>query len=547
MTGGPSPLAAPAAAPRLLVVTERRLFAAGPDRFSAVAAAVRAAAGVGPVDVWLRDSDLSPTRRRDLGRTVADALTGAATGSRLVVGVRRPVDLDLADELDAWGLQLSAAWHGSLGSSTRPFGRSCRDAAEVERAAREGASWATLSPVFATTRGRGTALGPEALGGHGLPVLGLGGITDADQVRRCLAAGARGIAVRRALGAIDPARAVGRLLEGFGEAAMTREDAGPDATGRRDPIRTRLRRRRTTDLDRPPAPPPDLEAGDTDPGEARTPSHLPVACTITGSDPGPGGLATDLATFSAAGVHGAAVVTALSVHGHHGLSAVHVPPIAGLHAQLDAVLRSFGLRATKVGALTSPAVLEAVIDRAAAGDLPQLVVDPELVVGLGGLPLLERHAVDRLLLGLLPLALVTTPDVSEAAALLDRPVEEVRTRAGQRAAAVELAHRLGLAGASAGALVVVTGGRTEPEGGHVVDLAVDVASGGVAEIAVPVVEPRAHLDTGRSYAAAVAAALANGGAPVDAAHEAARTLHAARVRASIGSWSPRSTVDLTTR
>jgi thiamine-phosphate pyrophosphorylase len=95
-------------------------------------------------------------------------------------------------------------------------GRSCHDAEELRRARDEGCDYATISPVFPTASkpGYGPALGLDglaAVAAAGPPAYALGGVAPAD-VRGCLAAGARGVAV---MGAImrDPALTGAYLAE----------------------------------------------------------------------------------------------------------------------------------------------------------------------------------------------------------------------------------------------------------------------------------------------------------------------------------------------
>src|SRR3546814_7343502 len=65
------------------------------------------------------------------------------------------------------------------------------------------------------------------------------------------------------------------------------------------------------------------------------------ALTIAGSDSGGGaGIQADLKTFAAHGVHGLSAIAALTAQHTRGVTAVHVPPVAFLRAQVDACFRS---------------------------------------------------------------------------------------------------------------------------------------------------------------------------------------------------------------
>ncbi|MDX6584649.1 MAG: thiamine-phosphate pyrophosphorylase, partial [Solirubrobacterales bacterium] len=105
-------------------------------------------------------------------------------------------------------------------AASRLVGRSCHTDDELDRAGREGASYATLSPVFASvskpgyTPAAAAAPLPRLARRPGRPpVLALGGVTTAG-VGPCLAAGAWGVAVLGAvMGALDPGAATSAFLD----------------------------------------------------------------------------------------------------------------------------------------------------------------------------------------------------------------------------------------------------------------------------------------------------------------------------------------------
>jgi thiamine-phosphate pyrophosphorylase len=147
-------------------------------------------------------------------RALRDALAPLrARGLRLIAS--RRLDLVLALGLDGVHLGADAvpvrearAWLGPEAW----IGYSAHSGDEAARAARDGASYVALSPVFATASkpgqpGRGCAWLAEALRGLTVPVLALGGITP-PRVPAVCAAGAWGVAVVSAIGAApDPERA----------------------------------------------------------------------------------------------------------------------------------------------------------------------------------------------------------------------------------------------------------------------------------------------------------------------------------------------------
>jgi len=200
----------------------------------------------------------------------------------------------------------------------------------------------------------------------------------------------------------------------------------------------------------------------------------PVALTIAGSDSGGGaGIQADLVTFAALGVHGASAVTALTAQNTRGVRGVHVPPVEFLRAQVEAVLADLPVAAVKTGMLATEEVVLAVAEYAAAGRLPNLLVDPVLVSSTGA-RLLDPGAEAAYREALFPHALVVTPNTREAQALLGVRVEsldDARRAAGKLA---EWGPRW----------VVVKGGHLAADGGAC-DVVVECATGDVTERVLP--------------------------------------------------------------
>ncbi|HEY5023435.1 MAG TPA: bifunctional hydroxymethylpyrimidine kinase/phosphomethylpyrimidine kinase [Acidimicrobiales bacterium] len=174
----------------------------------------------------------------------------------------------------------------------------------------------------------------------------------------------------------------------------------------------------------------------------------PVAMTIAGSDSGGGaGLQADLKTFAAHGVFGTSVVTAVTAQNSAEVRGVVPIDPDFVELQIDTVVADLPVAAVKTGMLASSATVAAVARWAAAGRLPNLVVDPVLVASTGR-PLLDAGGVEAYLRLLLPHALVATPNTREAGLLTDTVVDDVESM-------VRAARRLADTGARA---VVVKGG-----------------------------------------------------------------------------------------
>jgi len=143
--------------------------------------------------------------------------------------------------------------------------------------------------------------------------------------------------------------------------------------------------------------------------------------SIAGSDPSGGaGIQADLKTFSAQGVYGMAVLTALTAQNTQGVTAIHVPPAGFVADQLTAIFADIRVDAVKIGMIADAGIAEAVADVLGRQNVPWIVLDP-VMVAKGGARLLPPHAVSVLKERLVPLSHLVTPNLAEAAAILDEP------------------------------------------------------------------------------------------------------------------------------
>ncbi|MEX0752068.1 MAG: bifunctional hydroxymethylpyrimidine kinase/phosphomethylpyrimidine kinase [Xanthobacteraceae bacterium] len=233
----------------------------------------------------------------------------------------------------------------------------------------------------------------------------------------------------------------------------------------------------------------------------------PIAITIAGSDSSGGaGIQADLKTFSALGVYGASVITALTAQNTQGVTAIHDVPPQFIAAQIDAVFSDLNVSAVKIGMLSRPEAIEAVaagLDRHKARNV---VLDPVMIAASGD-RLLAPEAVAVLRRLLIPRALVITPNLPEAAALLDAP--PARTEPEMR----EQAEKLLALGARA---VLIKGGHAQ--GAESVDILVE--PGAVARLAAARIATQNTHGTGCTLSSAIAAGLAKGLDLAEAVREA---------------------------
>jgi hydroxymethylpyrimidine/phosphomethylpyrimidine kinase len=220
--------------------------------------------------------------------------------------------------------------------------------------------------------------------------------------------------------------------------------------------------------------------------------------SIAGSDASGGaGVQADLRTFAAHGIHGATAITALTAQNTVGVQGVHAVPAPFVEQQVRTVVDDLDVAAVKTGMLASAEIVMTVADLAAAGLLPNLVVDPVMVSSTGA-RLLDQGAEVAYRDALIPRARVVTPNRSEAAVLVGR---ELRTVADVADAARSLA-------ALGPAIVVITGG--DPTGWERETVEVVATRGGGVVHRSHRVDTINDHGTGCSFGSAVAVGLAHG-------------------------------------
>jgi hydroxymethylpyrimidine/phosphomethylpyrimidine kinase len=223
----------------------------------------------------------------------------------------------------------------------------------------------------------------------------------------------------------------------------------------------------------------------------------PIALSIAGSDSGGGaGIQADLKTFSALGVYGASVITALTAQNTKGVSAIHDVPADFIAAQIDAVFSDLAVAAVKIGMVSQRAAIEAIAAGLERWRQSKVVLDPVMIAASGD-RLLAPDAVDVLKRVLIPRALVITPNLPEAAALLDAPIAESEAEMrvqGERMLAL---------GSKA---VLVKGGHAE--GAESVDLLIEPSA--ITRLAADRIATRNTHGTGCTLSSAIAAGLAKG-------------------------------------
>ena len=389
---------------------DARLYVVSParTRTGPLAELIPALARAGVDVVQLRERGLDPA---ELARHARACAAAAAAAGVLFVVNDSP---ELARASGADGVHIgqedgSVADARALLGPDRIVGRSTRGGRMLDRAADEGADYASVGPVWATPTkaGRapvGLAAVADAARRARLPWFAIGGI-DARRALRVAAVGARrAVVVRAVCDAPDPAAAARALRERLLDGA-------------------------------------------------------PRVMTIASTDSGGGaGLQADTKAIARAGAFPLCALAAVTAQSTVGVDAIATLDAEIVQRQIACAAADIGLDGVKTGMLATPRLVEAVAE--SLGDLdPEdeapIVVDPVLraesgaaLMGAGGEEAYRRS--------LLPLATVTTPNLAEAQALAGLAVDDPRRLAR------ELHARLGCA-------VIVTGGH----GAHAEDTLCD--------------------------------------------------------------------------
>lgn len=217
---------------------------------------------------------------------------------------------------------------------------------------------------------------------------------------------------------------------------------------------------------------------------------------IAGSDSSGGaGVARDIRVLTECGVDALCAITAVTAQTNARTGAIHHVPAASIKEQLAAAFATRKIDAIKIGMLGTAATVEAVA-ASLPESMPPMVIDPVLVASSGGV-LLDGAGVEAMLQCLLPRTTLFTPNIPEAAVLLNE------ARADDVTMMIEQAQRLLRLGPRA---VLLKGGHAQ--GAEAIDVLVSEDGGSLI-----LASPRSTLrkrGTGCAFASATAAALARG-------------------------------------
>ncbi|RNC28665.1 MAG: Hydroxymethylpyrimidine/phosphomethylpyrimidine kinase [Candidatus Dichloromethanomonas elyunquensis] len=217
--------------------------------------------------------------------------------------------------------------------------------------------------------------------------------------------------------------------------------------------------------------------------------------TIAGSDTcGGAGIQADLKTFSAHGIYGMSVITAVTAQNTQGVFAVQdiQPDIIG--KQIDAIYQDIEVDALKIGMVSVIDTIRIIGSKLRAYGAKKIVLDP-VMISKSGFALLQPEAREALLENLLPLSTITTPNIPEAEVISGK---KINTLQDMREAAKMIA--------DLGPMYVLV------KGGHLEGEAMDILYDGrmFHEFKAPRLNTKNTHGTGCTLSSAIASNLAKG-------------------------------------
>ena len=228
---------------------------------------------------------------------------------------------------------------------------------------------------------------------------------------------------------------------------------------------------------------------------------VPVALTVAGSDCSAGaGIQADLKTFTALGVYGLTAVTCIVAEVPGKVSRIEPVTARMVREQIEVLLKNFRVGAIKTGLLCSGEIVCAVAQtiqegkKKSARSIP-FVVDP-VMIATSGDNLLDPEAVEAYKNKLFPLATLITPNLDEAALLLETTIID-RKQMENAAKALAKKYR---------ASILLKGGHLS--GDNAIDLLFH--QGELKEFSAPFVRGVETHGTGCTYSAAITVGLASG-------------------------------------
>ncbi|TCZ73183.1 bifunctional hydroxymethylpyrimidine kinase/phosphomethylpyrimidine kinase [Paenibacillus albiflavus] len=221
--------------------------------------------------------------------------------------------------------------------------------------------------------------------------------------------------------------------------------------------------------------------------------------TIAGSDSGGGaGIQADLKTFSALGVYGLSVITAITAQNTLGVQAIETLSSHIVAKQLESVFSDIRIDAVKIGMVAEKFIIHEIAEAIKRYKPPIVIVDP-VMVSTSGHRLLEPDQVDALRTKLFPICSLMTPNLHEAELLYG---SSIHSHSIMQAVVADLASTFGCE-------VLLKGGHLPVRDSSGTQVSIDYLSDGTTFTEEWVISEHTH-GTGCSLSSAIAALWARG-------------------------------------
>lgn len=227
--------------------------------------------------------------------------------------------------------------------------------------------------------------------------------------------------------------------------------------------------------------------------------------TIAGSDScGGAGIQADLKTFSAHGVYGMSVITAVTAQNTQGVLAVQDISVEIIGKQIEAIFEDIRVDGLKIGMVSQIATISTIAEGLRFYKPSNIVLDP-VMVSKSGYHLLQRSAKEALISMLVPLATLITPNIPEAEVLTGIEIDSLEK--------MEKAARM---------IFEMGPGNVLIKGGHLDNEATDILFDGtdIKYLKSKRVDTKNTHGTGCTLSAAIASNLAKGYSMAEAVTEA---------------------------
>lgn len=150
---------------------------------------------------------------------------------------------------------------------------------------------------------------------------------------------------------------------------------------------------------------------------------MKTALTIAGSDcSGGAGIQADIKTMTMNGVYAMSAITALTAQNTTGVRAIQESTPDFLKQQIDSVFEDIYPDAVKIGMVASSELICVIADRLRYYHAKNVVIDPVMVASAGS-SLMKQNAVQTLIIKLLPISTLVTPNIPEAQVLSGMVIE----------------------------------------------------------------------------------------------------------------------------